>query len=182
MSAIQIPQRDTTRSIQTHFTIPPDFETSKQTYGALSGTCFEERVVAAYEMGLLPSQGAPPLSAFCSACGTEGHKAAFCPEELKTPGGSWNGIRGVVKPSASPTLDASPGDPSGVAKGATSAQGAYAGEESRGTPVRSAAASKVTARKSARKLHPISEEEEGGHSEQKGAAAGGGAVVRQELK
>lgn len=109
-------------------------------------------MVAAYEMGLLTPSGSAPTTAFCSSCGTEGHKGAFCPETLRLPGGSWAGTKSA--PQTALPAARSPGDPAGVAKGATSAQGSYAGEESRGTPQRATGKGAGRGRATARKLMP----------------------------
>ena len=41
--------------VEEHYAIPSNFETDIRSYGPLSGTCFEERVVNAYDRGLLLS-------------------------------------------------------------------------------------------------------------------------------
>ena len=149
-----------TRIVQAHFSIPNDFEILKQQFGALSGTCFEERLVAAYELGLLEPCGAMPLEGFCSSCGCEGHLGKYCPRELERPGGSWSGAAcQVPPPSPPPSSHASPGDPAAVQVAATSAQGVYAGTAARSTPDRKTSAAKKCppARKSARKLLPVPE-------------------------
>lgn len=63
-----------------HCIVPQDFENNRK-YGPLSGTSFEERVIAAYNLGLLQPNG--PESdgiEICSACGVEGHKRDECPK------------------------------------------------------------------------------------------------------
>ena len=34
--------------VKSHYTVPPDFDTCLAKYGAMSGICHEERLVAAY--------------------------------------------------------------------------------------------------------------------------------------
>lgn len=75
--------------VKEHFEIPRDFESNKM-YGPLSGTCFEERVVEAYNHGLLQSKtrgdddgddsGNKTVVEICSHCATTGHKREGCPE------------------------------------------------------------------------------------------------------
>ena len=75
--------------VEDYFEIPRDFESNK-TYGPLSGTCFEERVVEAYNHGLLQSKtrgdndgddsGNKTVVEICSHCATTGHKREDCPE------------------------------------------------------------------------------------------------------
>ena len=68
--------------VEEHYVIPPDFE-SNRSYGPLSGTCFEERTVNAYEKSLLSpkktsktGEGIP----ICTFCGTVGHEQDECPD------------------------------------------------------------------------------------------------------
>jgi hypothetical protein len=63
--------------VEEHYEIPSDFETNKK-YGPLSGTCFEERAVAAYNHGLLKSSSRTGVE-ICSHCATAGHKRDDCP-------------------------------------------------------------------------------------------------------
>ena len=67
------------------FEIPADFETNRK-YGPLSGTSYEERVLAAYATnGLTPSKDADPdviRKGICTFCGELGHKKKLCPELL----------------------------------------------------------------------------------------------------
>ena len=65
--------------------IPADFETNRK-YGPLSGSSYEERVLAAYAIGgLAPSEGANSdviRKGICTFCGELGHKKKLCPELL----------------------------------------------------------------------------------------------------
>ena len=67
------------------YDIPADFETNRK-YGPLSGTSYEERVLAAYATdGLTPSEDADPdviRKGICTFCGELGHKKKLCPELL----------------------------------------------------------------------------------------------------
>ena len=67
------------------FEIPADFETNRK-YGPLSGTSYEERVLAAYATnGLAPSKDVDPdviRKGICTFCGELGHKKKLCPELL----------------------------------------------------------------------------------------------------
>ncbi|KAL3925698.1 MAG: hypothetical protein SGILL_000230 [Bacillariaceae sp.] len=71
--------------VEEYFEIPRDFE-SNTSYGPLSGTCFEERVVEAYNHGLLKSKDWETnnddgtIVKICSHCATTGHKREDCPE------------------------------------------------------------------------------------------------------
>ena len=64
--------------VEQHYEIPNDFETNKKRYGPLSGTCFEERVVTAYDHGLLESKS-DTITEICSHCAVTGHKREDCP-------------------------------------------------------------------------------------------------------
>ena len=65
--------------------IPADFETNRK-FGPLSGSSYEERVLAAYATdGLAPSEGADLdviRKGICTFCGELGHKKKSCPELL----------------------------------------------------------------------------------------------------
>ncbi|KAG7364023.1 hypothetical protein IV203_037225 [Nitzschia inconspicua] len=78
--------------VEEHYVIPNDFETNMK-YGPLSGTCFEERVVDAYNDGLLQYKSSKPETHtqtttataattvdICSHCAAMGHKRIDCPE------------------------------------------------------------------------------------------------------
>ncbi|KAA0161001.1 hypothetical protein FNF27_08197 [Cafeteria roenbergensis] len=69
-------------AIARHYSIPPDFEVDKVTYGPLSGQSHASRVVAAYERGVLPLRPGSSDVQVCSACGAEGHRARRCPATL----------------------------------------------------------------------------------------------------
>lgn len=63
--------------------IPSDFETNRK-YGPLSGTSYEERVLAAYATnGLDPSEDADSAlirKGICTFCGIVGHRRKLCPD------------------------------------------------------------------------------------------------------
>ena len=65
-----------------NYDIPADFETNRK-YGPLSGTSYEERVLAAYATkGLTPSEDADSIlvrKGICTFCGELGHKKKLCP-------------------------------------------------------------------------------------------------------
>ncbi|GBG24694.1 Hypothetical Protein FCC1311_009122 [Hondaea fermentalgiana] len=64
--------------LDTHV-VPDDFDRSSK-YGPRSGVCFEERLVSAYEQGLLaPKDPAKPPVKMCRECGTSGHFCWECP-------------------------------------------------------------------------------------------------------
>jgi len=63
--------------IQEHCIIPDDFENNR-TYGPLSGTCFEERAIDAYEKGLLKFY--KTRVELCTYCAAVGHEQDECPE------------------------------------------------------------------------------------------------------
>ncbi|KAG7340144.1 hypothetical protein IV203_006548 [Nitzschia inconspicua] len=77
--------------VEEHYVIPNDFETNMK-YGPLSGTCFEERVIDAYNDGLLQCKSSKPeihtqtkttttaIVDICSHCAVTGHKRIDCPE------------------------------------------------------------------------------------------------------
>lgn len=68
-----------------NYDIPADFETNRK-YGPLSGTSYEERVLAAYATnGLTPSEDTDSdliRKGICTFCGELGHKKKLCPELL----------------------------------------------------------------------------------------------------
>ena len=65
------------------YNIPIDFETNRK-YGPLSGTSYEERVLAAYATnGLDPSEDADSTlirKGICTFCGIVGHRKKLCPD------------------------------------------------------------------------------------------------------
>lgn len=65
--------------VEEHYLIPADFE-SNRSFGPLSGTCFEERAVNAYEKGLLKATKTGRAVLICTYCGTVGHEADECPD------------------------------------------------------------------------------------------------------
>jgi hypothetical protein len=70
--------RKTFELIQKHYNIPDDLEQSPK-YGPLSGSCFEERVISAYALDLLP----PITDAkvlICTNCAALEHKREDCPK------------------------------------------------------------------------------------------------------
>jgi hypothetical protein len=72
--------------VKEHYIIPKDIETNHNKYGPLSGTCLEERVIDAYQVGLLlPSKGLPHNNVgrvveICTHCAVTGHQRDDCPE------------------------------------------------------------------------------------------------------
>jgi hypothetical protein len=68
--------------IKDSFVIPDDFEQSRQ-HGPLSGSCFEERVIKAYNVGSLePKPDTETGLEICVHCGTVGHLKVDCDELL----------------------------------------------------------------------------------------------------
>lgn len=70
--------------IQNKFVIPLDLETSRS-YGPLSGSCYQERVITAYTLGRLQRKEGIEAddekeSRICSYCGEEGHMRVECPQ------------------------------------------------------------------------------------------------------
>jgi len=70
--------------IEEHYVIPSNFE-SDRSMGPLSGTCFEVRVVEAYERGLLLSANSTEYQStlditICSHCADLGHVGDDCPK------------------------------------------------------------------------------------------------------
>jgi hypothetical protein len=79
--------RATFALVERHYRLPSDLETNRA-YGPLSGTCYEERAVEAYGLGLLqPKEGAADAGgeggtavAICSHCAVLGHIRDDCPD------------------------------------------------------------------------------------------------------
>ena len=77
---------DVFQFVAAHYTIPSDLERNILQYGPLSGTCYEVRVLEAYERNLL----VPKLSdnntngttSICTNCGTLDHVIDNCPQLL----------------------------------------------------------------------------------------------------
>jgi len=65
--------------IKEHYIVPQNFETSRF-YGPWSGTCYEERLMAAYEVGLLQPE-AEDIE-LCCFCGEVGHLRTNCSDLL----------------------------------------------------------------------------------------------------
>ena len=64
--------------IEDNFVIPDDFEQSRR-YGPLSGSCFEERVIKAYNLGTLePKVETEPGLQICVYCARPGHMKVDC--------------------------------------------------------------------------------------------------------
>ena len=63
------------------FVIPKGFENSRS-FGPLSGSCFEERVISAYSNNLLEPKNAGVKIQICTSCASKGHKRDDCPELL----------------------------------------------------------------------------------------------------
>eukprot|EP00529_Nitzschia_sp_RCC80_P031990 CAMPEP_0113508376 /NCGR_PEP_ID=MMETSP0014_2-20120614/36984_1 /TAXON_ID=2857 /ORGANISM="Nitzschia sp." /LENGTH=225 /DNA_ID=CAMNT_0000404085 /DNA_START=81 /DNA_END=758 /DNA_ORIENTATION=- /assembly_acc=CAM_ASM_000159 len=80
--------------IEQHYDMPSDFENNIHKYGPISGTCYEERTIKSYDMGLLQPKtvggggggggdaagGDDILTGICSECACTGHKRIDCPE------------------------------------------------------------------------------------------------------
>jgi hypothetical protein len=71
--------------IEQHYVIPDDLENNVHQYGPISGQCFEERTIKAYDMGQLKPKewniaddGSAVL--ICSECARTGHTRFDCPE------------------------------------------------------------------------------------------------------
>lgn len=62
--------------VKDHCVIPDDFETNRR-YGPLSGTCFEERAIDAYEKRLLKTTS---IVEICTYCAKVGHEQDECPD------------------------------------------------------------------------------------------------------
>jgi len=66
--------------VESHFFIPEDFERNRS-FGPLSGTCFEERAIRAYNLSLLePKNDADAALEICSHCAVLGHRRSDCPD------------------------------------------------------------------------------------------------------
>ena len=67
--------------VEEHYVIPSDFENNRS-YGPLSGTCFEQRAVDAYEKGLLvPIRSSKEGDVLiCVYCAQLGHRQDDCPQ------------------------------------------------------------------------------------------------------
>jgi hypothetical protein len=66
--------------VETHFTIPIDFEQNHK-YGPISGSCYEERAIQAYNLSLLkPIKQENTSVEICSECAILGHKRMDCPK------------------------------------------------------------------------------------------------------
>ena len=66
--------------VEKNYVIPSDFENDRS-YGPLSGTCFEERVVNAYDRGLLlPNVSSDCGILICINCAKIGHQQDDCPD------------------------------------------------------------------------------------------------------
>jgi hypothetical protein len=75
--------------VEEYYVIPKDFETNRK-YGPLSGTCFEERAINAYNEGWLHSKkegeddyvenAATTAVEICSHCAVTGHRRDDCLE------------------------------------------------------------------------------------------------------
>ena len=65
--------------VDEHFSIPKGFEQNRE-YGPLSGTCYEERAIRAYNLGLLKPVDQTSTVEICSSCASLGHKRVECPE------------------------------------------------------------------------------------------------------
>lgn len=69
------------RLVCEHYEIPDNFE-QRRSFGPLSGTSYEERVVQAYAVGRLASSrkdGDAPAAEICTCCAALGHKRVDCP-------------------------------------------------------------------------------------------------------
>lgn len=64
--------------------MPADFEDNKARFGALSGVSFEERLLAAFQLRLLPVRAGHVWTPMCAACGAEGHLPRYCPAAFAT--------------------------------------------------------------------------------------------------
>lgn len=64
--------------IAAHCDIPADLEQNRR-YGPLSGTCYEERAVRAYRLGLIVPQNRDDAPQLCTSCAKLGHAYDACP-------------------------------------------------------------------------------------------------------
>ena len=72
------------RFIRNHFLIPKDIESDPK-FGSYSGSCFEERVIRAYALGMLKQKDESMDKSdllVCSYCGDEGHQRDECSQLL----------------------------------------------------------------------------------------------------
>lgn len=67
--------------IQEHYNIPKDIEQIR-TYGPLSGSSYEDRVITAYRLGKLTALGGIVDAVICTACAELGHVRDACPTLL----------------------------------------------------------------------------------------------------
>lgn len=68
--------------VEEHFDIPKDIEQNRS-YGPLSGTSYEERVIRTYTLGKLTSKDPADANVtICTSCATVGHKRDDCPDLL----------------------------------------------------------------------------------------------------
>ncbi|CAJ1966713.1 unnamed protein product [Cylindrotheca closterium] len=64
------------------FQVPENFEQDRR-FGPIAGTCFEERMIQAYNLGMLePIEEENASIELCSSCASEGHKSVDCPQLL----------------------------------------------------------------------------------------------------
>ncbi|KAL3942051.1 MAG: hypothetical protein SGBAC_003679 [Bacillariaceae sp.] len=62
------------------FRVPENFEQDRR-FGPIAGTCFEERLIQAYDLGMLePIEEENAGIEICSNCACEGHKSVDCPQ------------------------------------------------------------------------------------------------------
>lgn len=66
--------------ITDHYAIPRDLEQSRS-YGPLSGSTYEERVISAYRLGKLKTSNTP-AKIICTGCAEIGHERDECPTLL----------------------------------------------------------------------------------------------------
>ena len=66
--------------ITDHYAIPKDLEQSRS-YGPLSGSTYEERVISAYRLGKLKASDTP-ATIICTGCAEIGHERDECPTLL----------------------------------------------------------------------------------------------------
>jgi hypothetical protein len=71
--------RKTFQLVEMNFEIPEDFERNRR-YGPLSGTCYEERSIRAYNLNLIEPKEENADIEICSSCATLGHRRVDCPD------------------------------------------------------------------------------------------------------